>query len=105
MRDTLPRLKTLEEIEKTGVPGLIEVLREEAWMYTVRPVRLYGLAQGLQPSRLKPPSASCRLFAVGPPEHGTLPCTPLARRGDGHRGRPTAWVAGRAGRGRPRHAT
>ena len=29
MRDTPPHLKTLEEIEKTGVPGLIEVLREE----------------------------------------------------------------------------
>jgi len=27
MRDTPPHLKTLEE--KTGVPGLVEVLREE----------------------------------------------------------------------------
>jgi hypothetical protein len=32
MRDTPPRLKTLEEMEKTGVPGFKEVLREEAWM-------------------------------------------------------------------------
>ena len=30
MRDTPPHLKTLEEIEKTGFPGLIEVLREES---------------------------------------------------------------------------
>ena len=29
MRDTPAHLKTLEEIEKTGIPGLIEVLREE----------------------------------------------------------------------------
>ena len=29
MRDTPPHLKTLEEIEKTGIPGLVEVLREE----------------------------------------------------------------------------
>ena len=28
-RSSLGHLKTLEEIEKTGVPGLIEVLREE----------------------------------------------------------------------------
>ena len=29
MRDTPAHLKTLEEIEKTGIPGLIEMLREE----------------------------------------------------------------------------
>jgi hypothetical protein len=29
MRDTPAQLKTLEEIEKTGIPGLIEVLPEE----------------------------------------------------------------------------
>ena len=29
MMDTPPHLKTLEEIEKTGIPGLVEVLREE----------------------------------------------------------------------------
>ena len=29
MRDTPPHLKPLEEIEKTGIPGLVEVLREE----------------------------------------------------------------------------
>ena len=29
MRDTPSHLKTLEEIEKTGIPGLVEVLREE----------------------------------------------------------------------------
>ena len=29
MRDTPAHLKTLEEIEKSGIPGLIEVLREE----------------------------------------------------------------------------
>ena len=29
MRDTPPHLKTLEEIEKTGIPSLVEVLREE----------------------------------------------------------------------------
>jgi hypothetical protein len=29
VRDTPPHLKDLEEIEKTGVPGLIEILREE----------------------------------------------------------------------------
>ena len=30
MRGPPPHLKTLEVIEKTGVPGLIEVLREES---------------------------------------------------------------------------
>ena len=30
MRGTPPHLKTLEVIEKTGVPSLIEVLREES---------------------------------------------------------------------------
>ena len=29
MKDTPPHLKTQEEIEKTGIPGLVEVLREE----------------------------------------------------------------------------
>ena len=29
MRNTPPHLKSLEEIEKTGIPGLVEVLREE----------------------------------------------------------------------------
>ena len=29
MKDTPPHLKALEEIEKTGIPGLVEVLREE----------------------------------------------------------------------------
>jgi hypothetical protein len=29
MRDTPPHLKALQEIEKTGIPGLVEVLREE----------------------------------------------------------------------------
>ena len=29
MRDTPPHLKPLEEIEKTGIPGLVEVPREE----------------------------------------------------------------------------
>jgi hypothetical protein len=29
MRDTPPHLKTLEEIEREGIPGLVEVLREE----------------------------------------------------------------------------
>jgi hypothetical protein len=35
MRDTPPHLKPLEEIEKTGIPGLVEVLREEG-LDTVR---------------------------------------------------------------------
>ena len=35
MRDTSPHLKALEEIEKTGIPGLMEVLREEG-LYAVR---------------------------------------------------------------------
>jgi hypothetical protein len=30
MRGTPPHLKTLEVIEKTDVPGLVEVLREES---------------------------------------------------------------------------
>jgi hypothetical protein len=29
MRDTPPHLKALEEIEREGIPGLVEVLREE----------------------------------------------------------------------------
>ena len=29
MRDTPPHLKFLEEIEREGIPGLVEVLREE----------------------------------------------------------------------------
>ena len=29
MIDTPPHLKPLEEIEETGIPGLVEVLREE----------------------------------------------------------------------------
>ncbi len=29
MKGTPPHLKTLEEIEKTGIPGLVKVLREE----------------------------------------------------------------------------
>ncbi len=29
MKDTPPHLKALEEIEKTSVPGLVKVLREE----------------------------------------------------------------------------
>jgi hypothetical protein len=29
MRDTPPHLKTLEEIEREGIPGLVEVLSEE----------------------------------------------------------------------------
>src|SRR3990170_4118330 len=29
MRDTPPHLKALQEIEKTGIPGPVEVLREE----------------------------------------------------------------------------
>jgi hypothetical protein len=29
MRDTLPHLKALEEIERNGIPGLVKVLREE----------------------------------------------------------------------------
>jgi hypothetical protein len=29
MKDTPPHLRTLEEIEKAGIPGLLEVLREE----------------------------------------------------------------------------
>ncbi len=29
IKDAPPHLKTLEEIEKTGIPGLVEVLREE----------------------------------------------------------------------------
>lgn len=29
MNSTPPHLKTLEEIEREGIPGLVEVLREE----------------------------------------------------------------------------
>jgi hypothetical protein len=29
MRDTPSHLKSLEEVEKTGIPGLVEVLRQE----------------------------------------------------------------------------
>jgi hypothetical protein len=29
MRDTPPHLKALQELEKTGIPGPVEVLREE----------------------------------------------------------------------------
>lgn len=29
MKDTPPHLKALEEIEREGIPGLVEVLREE----------------------------------------------------------------------------
>ena len=29
MRDTPPHLKTLEELEREGIPGLVGVLREE----------------------------------------------------------------------------
>jgi hypothetical protein len=29
MRETPPHLRTLEEVEETGIPGLVEVLREE----------------------------------------------------------------------------
>ena len=29
MKDTPPHLQALEELEKTGIPGLLEVLREE----------------------------------------------------------------------------
>jgi hypothetical protein len=35
MRDTPPHLKTLEEIEREGIPGLVELLREEG-LDTVR---------------------------------------------------------------------
>ena len=35
MRDTPPHLKPLEDMEKTGIPGLVEVLREEG-LDTVR---------------------------------------------------------------------
>ena len=30
MKETLPNLRTVEEIEHTGISGLMEVLREEA---------------------------------------------------------------------------
>ena len=29
MKDSSPRLRTLEELERTSIPGLVEVLREE----------------------------------------------------------------------------
>ncbi len=37
MRDTPAHLKALEEIEKSGLPGLVEVLREEG-LHAVRTV-------------------------------------------------------------------
>ena len=53
MRDTPPHLKPLEEIEETGIPGLVRVLREEARRCPLRPLGRYRAAQGLLSSRLE----------------------------------------------------
>jgi hypothetical protein len=58
MRDTPPHLKTLEEIEETGTPSLVEVLREEgldAVRYVLWDATGWHVTTALPPGVTEPP--------------------------------------------------
>ena len=79
MRGTPPHLKTREEPKKTGVPALVEVLREEG-LDVVRYVLWdsTGWDKDYSPPASHPRAQLAGYLEREPPEHGMSPCTPLA---------------------------